>query len=123
MCPISRASLKPRTAKVSNASLTGSPANALRRKRTVSRTVVSGRSYGRAFCICTMNGDDEPMPSEKRPGASTASDAALIAITAGPRVCTGNTAQPTRSEGAHSAAIASGTKPSRSCASLLHTPS
>ncbi len=68
-----------------------------------------------------MNSDDEPMPSTKRPGAASASAAALIANTAGPRVCTGKQAQPRRSVFAHCEASASGTKPSRSCASLVQT--
>jgi hypothetical protein len=87
----------------------------------VSRVCWNGFSNGRAFWYATMYSDELPSPITQRPGAASASAAALIASTAGPRVCTGRIATPSRSVGAHCDASASGTKPSRSCASLVHT--
>ena len=48
------------------------------------------------------------MPSENRPGAASASAAALIASSPGPRVKTGVIAVPSRSRGCQAAASASG---------------
>ena len=58
--------------------------------------------------------DDEPIPIATRPGATSQSAAMLWAMSAGPRVCTGKSAQPRRSEGAHWEASTSGVKPSKS---------
>ena len=42
-----------------------------------------GRSNGTAFHCSTMTGDEVPMPSTTRPGARSASAAAVIASTPG----------------------------------------
>jgi hypothetical protein len=105
-------SRKPCTANVSNSSSTRSPVNARRRKRSVSRVRAYGATNGIPFHPCTMLADDAPNPSTKRPGAASASAAAVTASTDGPRVYTGTTHVPRRTSGVASAAIASGVNPS-----------
>ena len=87
----------------------------------MSRVCANGRSKGRALCDVTTCAEELPIPSTKRPGAASASAAALIARRPGPRVCTGKQAQPRRRLGAHCEASTSGVKPSTSCASLVQT--
>ncbi|GAA3120013.1 hypothetical protein GCM10020001_045290 [Nonomuraea salmonea] len=83
------------------------------------------RAYGLAnvpaFHRSTIAGDDAPMPSTNRPGARSASVAADIASSPGPRVETGTIALPSRTCGAHCAASASGTNPSVPLTSADHT--
>ena len=67
------------TVNVANDSVTRSPSSARRRKRTTSRTRASGRANSTAFHSCTTTADDAPTPSTNRPGAASASVAAVIA--------------------------------------------
>ena len=71
-----------------------------------------GFSNGTAFHRSTIAGDDEPIPSANRPGAASAIDAAVWAMSAGPRVKAGAMATPVRRVGAHAAARASDVNPS-----------
>jgi hypothetical protein len=57
------------------------------------------------------------MPSMNRPGAASASAAADMAITAGPRVKAGTIAVPSIASGTHAAASASGVNASAPLAS------
>ena len=95
-----------------------SPASTGRRNSTVSRTFVSGRSNGIPFQRSTITFDEVPTPSAKRPGAASAIVAALIASRPGPLVKAGTIAVPSRSDGAHTEATASGVKASAPPASL-----
>ncbi len=52
----------------------------------MSRARRYGSVNGMAFHLLTMMSEDVPMPSAQRPGAASASAAALCAISAGPRV-------------------------------------
>ena len=74
----------------------------------VARTRSNGLSNGIPFQRRTMTSEEEPMPSANRPGAASASAAALCAIVAGPRVNAGTMAVPSRNVGAQAAARASG---------------
>ena len=80
-----RSSAKPRTANVSYAASMRSPASAARRKRSVSRMRATGFSRRAAFQPSTIASDEVPMPRAKRPGAASATAAASIASSAGPR--------------------------------------
>jgi len=101
--------------------VTFSPVSARRTKRNTSRVRRNGSSNGMAFHCCTIAGDDAPRPSTKPPGAASDMVAAVCASSAGPRVNAGAMATPTRSDGCHAAASASGVKPSWALASPLHT--
>ncbi len=74
------------TRKVGYAAVTGPPANAARRKRSVSRTLPYGAVCAMPFQPSTMLGEEAPMPSANRPGAHSASEVVVIASRAGPRV-------------------------------------
>lgn len=100
---------------------TFSPDSASRTKRTMSRTWRYGSSNGMPFQRPTITSDDVPMPKANRPGAASANDATLWASTAGPRVNAGTMAVPSRSDGAHAEASASGVKASAPIASADHT--
>ncbi len=115
-----RSSRNRRTAKVSYCSSTAWPASAAFRNRSTSRLRWYGCSCGTAFQSWTMTGEDAPMPSVKRPGAASASAAACIASSAGPRVCTGTMAVPRFSSGAQTDASASGVKASAPLVSIDH---
>ena len=78
----------------------------------MSRLRANGSSNGIPFQSPTTTGDDAPMPRTNRPGAASASAAAVIASSPGPRVNTGAIAVPSRSSGSQAAASASGVKPS-----------
>jgi hypothetical protein len=78
----------------------------------VSLVLANGLTNSPAFQRSTMAGEEAPMPRTKRSGARSASVAADMASRPGPRVETGTIALPSRSPGAHSEAIARGTKPS-----------
>src|SRR6185436_11283837 len=93
---------------VSNWPSIRSPANAARTTRSTSRVRRQGASKVRPFQSETMTGLEAPSPRTKRPGAALASEAALMAIRAGPRVKTGTIAVPSRSVGAQVEARASG---------------
>ncbi len=80
------ASRKPSTANVSYRSLTFSPANAARRNRSTSRERWYGESNSMSFHCFTTTGVEVPTPSMNRPGARSASVAAVIARQAGPLV-------------------------------------
>ena len=73
------------------------------------------------FQRSTMTSDEVPSPNTKRPGAASAIVATLMASVAGPLVNEGTMPVPSRSEGAHAAVIASGTKPSVPLASADQT--
>ena len=73
------------------------------------------------FHPSTITFDDVPMPKAKRPGAASASEATDCAMHAGPRVNAGTIAVPSRSDGAHTDASASGVKASAPLASDDHT--
>jgi hypothetical protein len=73
------------------------------------------------FQPSTMTLDEVPTPSANRPGAAWASDPTLWARQAGPRVKAGTMAVPSRSDGAHTEARASGVKASAPLASDDHT--
>jgi hypothetical protein len=107
-----RSSLKRRTRKVSNSRSTTSPASAARRNSSMSRLRANGLVKSAAFQSPTTTGDDAPMPSWNRPGAASASAAAVIASRAGPRVKTGVMAVPSRACGCQAAASVSGVKAS-----------
>lgn len=92
--------------------LARSPARVACRKSSVSARRVYGFSKGILFQRSTMMSLEVPMPSTKRPGASSASCAALVAIRAGPRPKTPATAVPKRSVSLPVAETASGRKPS-----------
>ena len=81
-----RSSRKPLTVNVSYCSVTFSPVRAARRNRSVSRERWYGASNGIAFHCSTTTGVEVPMPITKRPGASSAIVAAVMASRAGPRV-------------------------------------
>ena len=106
---------------VSYVSVTFCPVSATRRNRTTSRTRSYGLSNGMPFHRCTMTSDDEPMPMATRPGAASASAAALWAIVGAPRVKAGTMAVPSRSVGAQALANASGVNASAPPASADHT--
>jgi len=78
----------------------------------MSRARAYGRAWSTAFQSLTTTGEDAPMPSWKRPGATSASAAADWASNAGPRVKTGAIAVPRRACGCHAAARVSGVKAS-----------
>ncbi len=103
-----RSRVNRRTVNVSYAPSMVSPRSAARRNRSTSRVRLTGSSNATAFQSRTSTGEDAPTPSAKRPGAASASAAALIASNAGPRVKTGVIAVPRRSRGAQAAASASG---------------
>jgi hypothetical protein len=86
----------------------------------MSRVRRYGSANRTAFQSCTSTGDDAPMPSENRPGAASASAAALIANRPGPRVKTGATAVPSRTFGCQAAARASGVNASLPATSADH---
>ncbi len=113
-----RSSRNRRTAKVSYCSSTTWPVKAALRKRTTSRLRWNGCSCGTAFQSLTMTGEDAPTPRVKRPGAASASAAACIASSAGPRVWTGTMAVPSCSWGAQTEARASGVKASAPAVSI-----
>ena len=77
---------KPSTLTVSPLNTTRPPARAARRNWAVSRTRVAGRLNVPPFQDSTMGCEPAPMPSTKRPGATSASPAAVEARVAGPRV-------------------------------------
>ena len=81
-----RVSRNPSTVKVSPLKTTRSPASADRRNCAISRTRVAGRLNLPPFHDSTMGCDPAPIPSTKRPGATSASPAAVEASVAGPRV-------------------------------------
>ena len=91
-----RVSLNPCADTVSPFIVTRSPANADLRNAIVSRTLVTGRSNRPPFQSSTMGREPDPTPRQKRPGAISATPAALIASVAGPRVKTLAMAEPTR---------------------------
>ena len=99
-------------AKLSYSALTLSPASAARRKSSVSLARWYGRASSMPFQFSTITGEDVPMPSTNRPGASDATVSALIASSAGPRVKIPAMAVPSRRPSAHWAASASGVKAS-----------
>ncbi len=113
-----RSRRNPLMVNVSKSSLTRSPAKARRRKRTVSRMRASGRSKWSPFHCSTMTGDETPSPRTNRPDASSASDAAVMASVAAPRVKTGTIAVPSLARGARTDATASGENASALAASL-----
>ncbi len=76
--------------------------------RSTSRVLRYGSVKSRPFQLPTITGLDAPSPSTNRPGAAAASEAADIAISAGPRVKVGTIAVPSRSVGSHTEASASG---------------
>ena len=76
----------PSTVNVSPLNTTRSPARAARRNWAVSRTRVAGRLNLPPFHDSTMGCEPAPMPSTKRPGATSARPAAVEASVAGPRV-------------------------------------
>ena len=80
-----------------------------------------GASNGMPFQPSTITFDEVPMPKAKRPGAASASEATDCAMHAGPRVNAGTMAVPSRSDGAHTDASASGVKASAPLASDDHT--
>ncbi len=84
---------------VSNSPSTRSPASAARTNRSTSRVRWYGRSKAMPFQLPTITGLDAPRPRTNRPGAASASAAADMAISAGPRVKTGTIAVPSRSVG------------------------
>lgn len=86
----------------------------------MSRDRANGASNGAAFQFETITGDDAPMPSTNRPGASSATVAACIASRPGPRVYTGTIAVPSRSCGAHCEASTSGVNASVPAVSAVH---
>ena len=98
-----------------------SPANAARRKSTVSETLLSGRSKGIPFQPSTIRSELAPMPRAKRPPLASASAAACWASSAGPRWNTPTTPVPSRTESVHSLARTSGVKPSGPLVSPLQT--
>ena len=73
------------------------------------------------FHPSTMTFDEVPIPNANRPGAASASDATDCAMSAGPRVNAGTMAHPSRRDGAHTEASASGVKASAPSASDYHT--
>ena len=87
---------KPSTLIVCPLNTTRSPASADRRNCAVSRTRVAGRLNVPPFHDSTIGCEPAPMPSAKRPGATSARPAALEASVAGPRVKTLAMAVPTR---------------------------
>ena len=102
----------PRMLKLSNVSVTFSPAKALRRNRSTSRVREDGFTKGIPFHPSTMACEDEPMPSSVRSGASVASVAAVCASKAGPRVKLAAIEVPSRMRGTHCEASTSGVKAS-----------
>ena len=92
--------------------VTFSPASEARRKRIVSRTRRYGSWNGMPFQFSTMTLDDVPIPSANRPGAAWTMLATVSASVAAPRVYAGTIAVPSRSDGVHAAASASGVKAS-----------
>jgi hypothetical protein len=106
---------------VSNWPSIRSPANAARTIRSTSRVRRHGASKVSPFQSATMIGLEAPSPRTKRPGAALASEAALIAMRAGPRVKTGTIAVPSRSVGAQAEARASGVNASVPATSAVQT--
>nr|BFE68531.1 hypothetical protein GCM10020092_018320 [Actinoplanes digitatis] len=86
----------------------------------MSRLRANGLVKSAAFQSPTTTGEDAPMPSWKRPGAASASAAAVIASSPGPRVKTGVIAVPSRARGCHAAASVNGVKASVPATSELH---
>ena len=74
----------------------------------MSRTRRYGSSKGMLFQFSTMTFDEVPIPSANRPGAACTMLATLSASVAAPRVKAGTMAVPSRSDGVHAAASASG---------------
>src|SRR5256885_9068082 len=64
------------------------------------------------FQFSTITFEDVPIPSAKRPGAAWTMLATVSASVAAPRVYAGTIAVPSRSDGVHAAASASGVKAS-----------
>ena len=89
-----------------------SPASAVCRKSSVSRTLLSGFSKGISFQPSTMRSEEEPMPSTKRSREALASAAASWASSAGPRWKTPTIPVPSRIRSVQAALSASGVKPS-----------
>ena len=81
-----RVSLKPSTEKVWPLNTTRSPASAARRNCAISRTRVAGLAKTPPFHASTIGCEPAPMPKTKRPGARSASPAAIDASVEGPRV-------------------------------------
>ena len=96
-----------------------SPANAARRKSSVSEIFVSGFENGIRFQPSTIRSEEAPIPSANRPSLASASAAACWASSAGPRVNTPTTPVPSRTRSVQAAASASGVKPSGPCVSPL----
>ena len=92
--------------------LVRSPASAVWRKSSVSRTLLSGFSKGMPFQPSTMRSEEEPIPSTKRPREPLASAAASCASSAGPRWKTPTIPVPSRTRSVQAALSASGVKPS-----------
>ena len=111
-CAGRRESRKPFTRTDSPSTATFSPANACLRNSSVSRIRPSGRRRGTPFHLSTIAGELVPSPRQNRPGAASATAAASIASSAGPRVNTLAMALPSRSSLVQDAASASGTKAS-----------
>ena len=72
------------------------------------------------FQRSTITSDEEPMPSTKRPSDASASAAACMARSAGPRVNTPAIPVPRRMRSVQAAASASGVKASAPFVSALH---
>ena len=89
-----------------------SPASAVRRNSSVSRTLLSGRSNGIPFQPSTIRSEEDPIPSTKRPPEASASAAASWASSAGPRWKTPTIPVPSRARSVQAALSASGVKPS-----------
>ena len=86
----------------------------------MSRLRLNGSVNGTAFQSPTTTGDEAPMPSMNRPGAVSASDAAVIASSPGPRVKTGAIAVPSRILGVAIAPMVNGVKASVPATSDVH---
>jgi hypothetical protein len=106
---------------VSYDSVTLSPVRATRRNRTTSRTRWYGLSNGMPFHFSTMTLDEVPMPRASRPGAASASAAALWARVGAPRVKAGTIAVPRRRFGFQAAARVNGVNASEPPDSADHT--
>jgi hypothetical protein len=89
-----------------------SPSSAVRRKSSVSRTLLSGRSKGIPFQPSTIRFEDEPIPSTNRPREALSSAAASCASSAGPRWNTPTIPVPSRARSVQAALSASGVNPS-----------
>ena len=90
---------------------------------TVSRTFESGLTNGTSFQRSTIAGDEEPIPSTKRPDDASASAAADCASSDGPRVYGFTTPVIRRVRSVQAAASASGVKPSAPLVSALQRSS